>query len=145
MRLVMTSEHRFFSPDLRSLEGQALCRRCQVCVPATSSWMLSHVRRDTEEMRYNKHASAFLEDFSAVGSTEYFRLWDSVGSAQARMKLKHLESALSSVTKYSDLGADNVNIELEQYRSVVTTVCCLLHTCIRLQCTRLETMCCTVL
>lgn len=35
------------------------------------------------------------------------------------MKLKHLESALSSVTKYSDLGIDNVNIDLEQYRFVI--------------------------
>eukprot|EP00752_Nemacystus_decipiens_P010035 g8948.t1 len=31
------------------------------------------------------------------------------------MKLKHLESALQSVTTYSELGADKVNIELEQY------------------------------
>lgn len=32
------------------------------------------------------------------------------------MKLKHLESALEPVTKYSDVGTDNVNIDLEQYR-----------------------------
>ncbi|CAM9674856.1 unnamed protein product, partial [Choristocarpus tenellus] len=32
------------------------------------------------------------------------------------MKLKHLESALETVTKYSDLGPSNVNIDLEQYR-----------------------------
>ena len=32
------------------------------------------------------------------------------------MKLKHLESALQSVTTYSELGIDKVNIELEQYR-----------------------------
>eukprot|EP00903_Cladosiphon_okamuranus_P019924 g18311.t1 len=31
------------------------------------------------------------------------------------MKLKHLESALQSVTTYSELGTDKVNIELEQY------------------------------
>ncbi|CAM9549612.1 unnamed protein product, partial [Discosporangium mesarthrocarpum] len=31
------------------------------------------------------------------------------------MKLKHLESALQSITKYSDLGTSKVNIELEQY------------------------------
>lgn len=32
------------------------------------------------------------------------------------MKLKHLESALQSVTTYSELGTDKVNIDLEQYR-----------------------------
>lgn len=32
------------------------------------------------------------------------------------MKLKHFESALQPVTKYSDLGTDHVNIDLEQYR-----------------------------
>ncbi|CAM9124559.1 unnamed protein product [Ectocarpus sp. 4 AP-2014] len=31
------------------------------------------------------------------------------------MKLKHLESHLQSVTTYSELGAEKVNIELEQY------------------------------
>lgn len=35
---------------------------------------------------------------------------------ESRMKLKHLESALQPVIKYSDLGMDNVNIDLEQYR-----------------------------
>lgn len=46
-----------------------------------------------------------------------FRLFDSnlLGGPRA-MKLKHLESALQPVTKYSDLGTDNVNIDLEQYR-----------------------------
>lgn len=39
-----------------------------------------------------------------------------------RMKLKHLESALSSVTTYSQLGTDKVNIELEQYRWVLGTL-----------------------
>lgn len=38
------------------------------------------------------------------------------------MKLKHLESALQSVTTYSELGTDNVNIELEQYRYESTEV-----------------------
>ena len=36
--------------------------------------------------------------------------------AASEMKLKHLESALQSVTTYSELGTDKVNIELEQYR-----------------------------
>lgn len=35
---------------------------------------------------------------------------------ESRMKLKHLESALQPVIKYSDLGMDNVNVDLEQYR-----------------------------
>lgn len=41
------------------------------------------------------------------------------------MKLKHLESALESVVRFSDLGTDKVNIDLEQYRYEMRVTFCL--------------------
>lgn len=41
------------------------------------------------------------------------------------MKLKHLESALESVVRFSDVGTDKVNIDLEQYRYEKLVAICL--------------------